>query len=108
MALKVSQLMGMDIYTDNAQHLGKVYDVIIDLQAGELVRLTLEPIKASSKDEARKIFKEKTIMFRSVKAVSNIVLVSNAPVSDFAETPEAPVLDKPKPYSYKYKRSFGK
>ena len=47
-------------------------------------------------------------MFRSVKAVSNIVLVSDAPVSDFDEEPAAPALDKPKPYSYKYKRSFGK
>lgn len=107
MSLKVSQLMGMDIYTDGAQLLGKVYDVIIDLQSGEIVRLTLEPIKATSKDEARKIFKEKTVMFRSVKAVSNIVLVSNDPINEYEEEP-APAMEKPKPYSYKYKRSFGK
>ncbi|PIO04031.1 hypothetical protein COT48_02480, partial [Candidatus Woesearchaeota archaeon CG08_land_8_20_14_0_20_47_9] len=40
MAIKVSQLMGMDVYTDNATFVGKVYDVILDLQKGEVVRLT--------------------------------------------------------------------
>ena len=101
MSLKVSQLIGMDIYTDNAQYLGKVYDVIIDLQKGEIVRLTLEPIRASSKDEAKRVFKEKTIMFRSVKAVENIVIASNtAPVDDEPmEEPEP----KRTPYSFKYR-----
>ncbi|MFH0834877.1 MAG: PRC-barrel domain-containing protein, partial [Candidatus Micrarchaeota archaeon] len=68
MAIKVSQLMGMDVYTDNATFVGKVYDVILDLQKGEVVRLTLEPISASSKDDAKRVFREKTIMFKSVKA----------------------------------------
>ena len=72
--LKVSQLIGMDIYTDSANQLGKVYDVIIDLQKGEIVRLTLEPIKATSKDEARKVFREKTILYSSVKAAATTKL----------------------------------
>lgn len=104
MSVKISQLMGLDVYTDAAKYLGKVYDVIIDLQKGEVVRLTLEPIKATSKEEAKKIFHEKTIMYRSVKAVEKIVIVSSLPIPEVVEeeTPKEPT--KPLPYSYKYRR----
>ncbi|PIY91417.1 hypothetical protein COY71_03275 [Candidatus Micrarchaeota archaeon CG_4_10_14_0_8_um_filter_60_7] len=106
--MKVSQLMGMDIFTDNAVPMGKVYDVIIDLQKGEIVRLTMEPISASSKEEAKKVFKERTVMYRSVKAVDRIILVSNTPISDVEEAAPEPTEQKPLPYSHKYRRSFGK
>ncbi|MFA6049532.1 MAG: PRC-barrel domain-containing protein [Candidatus Micrarchaeia archaeon] len=105
MTIKASQLMGMDIYTDNATFVGKVYDIIIDLQKGEIVRLTLEPIKAASKDEAKRIFREKTVMYKSVKAVEKIIIVSSsAPLSEpEEEEPAEPA--KPAPYSYRYRRA---
>ncbi len=107
MVLKLSQLIGMDIYTDNAQFVGKVYDVIIDLQKGEVVRLTLAPIKATNKDEARQVFHEKTVLYKSVKAVEKIIIISNAPVMEPEEElpAKAPVKQTYQPYSYKYKRT---
>ncbi len=107
MAVKVSQLIGMDIYTDNAKFMGKVYDAIIDLQKGEVVRLTLEPIRAASKEEAKRIFRDKTVLYRSVKAVEKIIIVSSsAPIGggdmDMDEPAEQPAA--PLPYSYRYKR----
>lgn len=103
MVMRISQLMGMDVYTDNAQFVGRVYDVIIDLQKGEVTRLTLEPIKVASKEEARRVFKEKTVLYKSVKAVEKIIIVSNAPIPDEEDVaPAAPA--KPMPYSYRYKR----
>jgi len=99
--------MGMDVFTDTAKFVGKVYDIIIDLQKGEVTRLTLEPIKVASKDDARRIFKEKTILYKSVKAVEKIVIVSAIPpVEDAPEEEEAP-KEPEKPfqhYSYKYRR----
>lgn len=98
--------MGMDVFTDTAKNVGKVYDIIIDLQKGEVVRLTLEPIKVASKDDARRIFKEKTILYKSVKAVEKIIIVSaiqplEEPVEE--EAPKEP--EKPfQHYSYKYRR----
>ncbi|MFQ5406698.1 MAG: PRC-barrel domain-containing protein [Candidatus Micrarchaeia archaeon] len=104
MAIKASQLMGMDVYTDNAQFVGKVYDIIIDLQKGELVRLTLEPIKLTTKDEAKRIFREKTILYKSVKAVEKIIIVSStAPLAEPEEPEEEPTPAK-QPYSYRYRR----
>ncbi|MFH1779828.1 MAG: PRC-barrel domain-containing protein [Candidatus Micrarchaeota archaeon] len=106
MATKISQLIGMDIFTDDAVPVGKVYDVIIDLQKGEVVRLTLEPIRASSKDEAKRVFREKTVMYKSVKAVNKIVIISSTQrVFDEEEEP-APETNKPMPFSYKYKRGM--
>jgi sporulation protein YlmC with PRC-barrel domain len=97
--------MGMDVYTDGAKFLGKVYDVIIDLQKGEVVRLTLEPIKASSKEEAKRVFHEKTIMYKSVKAADRIIITSPSTVVEEEEPAPAPAPAKPLPYSYKYHRT---
>ncbi len=104
MAIKLSQLIGMDIYTDNAQFVGKVYDVILDLQKGEVVRLTLEPIKVASKEEAKRVFKEKTVMYKSVKAVEKIIIVSTSgsAAPEMEEKPATP--EKPMPYSYRYRK----
>jgi sporulation protein YlmC with PRC-barrel domain len=101
--MKISQLVGMDIYTDAAKYVGKVYDVIIDLQKGEAVRLTLEPIRISSKEEAKQIFKEKTVLYKSVKAVEKIVIVSANQPAEEEEPAPAPEEKKPMPYSYRYK-----
>ncbi len=104
--IKMSQLINMDVYTDKADYIGKVYDVIIDLQKGEAARLTLEPIKAANSDEAKRIFKEKTIMYKSVRAVEKIVIVSSVPGMEEAEEAPAPQPAKAQPYSARYKRHF--
>ena len=106
MAMKVSSLMGLDVYTDSATFVGKVYDIIIDLQKGEVVRLTLEPIKAVNKEEAKRIFREKTILYKSVKAVEKIIIVSATQPLEDEEAPQAPAApEKPmQHYSYRYRR----
>ncbi len=107
MTIKVSTLMGMDVFTDTARQIGKVYDIIIDLQKGEVVRLTLEPIKVANKDDAKRIFKEKTILYKSVKAVDRIVIVSSTQPLDEEPMEEAPAKTEEKPfsnYSFRYRR----
>ena len=107
MTIKVSSLMGMDVYTDSAKQIGKVYDIIIDLQKGEVVRLTLEPIKVANKEEAKRIFKEKTILYKSVKAADRIVIVSSVAQAEEEPMEDVPAEAPAKPfehYSYRYKR----
>lgn len=108
MAVRVSQLMGMDVYTDNAQFVGRVYDVIIDLQKGEVVRLTLEPIRAASKEEAKRVFREKTVMYKSVKAVEKIIIISPNAMKEAEDEPVEQEPQKPLPYSYRYRRPLSK
>ena len=62
MGIKLSKIYGLDIYTDNGKFLGRVRDLIIDLEKGEVVRITLEPLNfLVSKDEALRILKEKSL-----------------------------------------------
>ena len=96
----LSALVGMDVFNDEGKQVGRVYDVVIDLQKGEIVRLALEPIRGAASEMAR-VFKEKSILYRNVKAVEKIVIVSSKPVME-----EEPAVEPPKPlgYSSRYKR----
>jgi sporulation protein YlmC with PRC-barrel domain len=102
--MKVSQLMGMDVYTDAAKFVGKVYDVILDLQKGEVVRLTLEPIKVVNKEDAKRIFREKTVLYKSVKAVERIVIVTAVQMEEPEEEAAPEPEQKPTHYSYRYRK----
>jgi len=77
MAIRLSKIYGLDIYTDNGKFLGRVRDLIIDLEKGDVVRLTLEPLNfLVSKDEALRILKEKSLLYKNVKSVSDVVIVT--------------------------------
>ena len=101
MAMKISSLMGLDVYTDSATFVGKVYDIIIDLQKGEVVRLALEPVHAGSREETARLFREKTILYKSVRAAEKIIIVSSTAALD-EETPAEEQPAKPMPYRYRY------
>ncbi len=76
MASRISNIYGMDIYTDGGGFLGRVQDIIVDLEKGEVVRLTMEPLNfLVSKEEAMRILKEKSILYKSVRSVEDVVIV---------------------------------
>jgi sporulation protein YlmC with PRC-barrel domain len=77
MSIKISELYGMEIYTSKAKHLGKVEDIILNLQKGEIMRLTLAPLKSGllSKAKVEEILKENSIGYQDVDTVGDIVLV---------------------------------
>ena len=77
--VKLSKIYGADIYDDQGKHLGKAYDFIINVENGEIVRITTEPLTASlSKDTIEKILREKSILFRRVKSIGDIIVVSRS------------------------------
>ncbi|MDE1798171.1 MAG: PRC-barrel domain-containing protein [Candidatus Micrarchaeota archaeon] len=76
MAMKVSKIYGMDIYTDGGKFLGRVQDILIDLEQGKIVRMVMEPLSSVSKDEAKRILKEKSVLYSSVKSVEDVVVVT--------------------------------
>ena len=67
--------MRMDIYSDAGQYLGEVQDIIIDLEKGEVSRLLMVPWK-TEKGDVRTILRQKSILYKSVKNVGDVVLVS--------------------------------
>ncbi|MCX8174667.1 MAG: PRC-barrel domain-containing protein [Candidatus Micrarchaeota archaeon] len=76
MVMKVSKIYGMDIYTDGGKFLGRVQEVLLDLEKGEVIRLLMEPLSSVSKEEVKRIIREKSILYKSVKSVEDVVVVS--------------------------------
>ncbi|HII54433.1 TPA: hypothetical protein HA316_06385 [Candidatus Micrarchaeota archaeon] len=80
MSMRLSKLYGMDIFTDSGKFLGKVQEIVLDLEKGVVLRLLLEPISAANKDDVTRQLKEKSVLYKSVKSVEDVVVVSK-PVS---------------------------
>ena len=89
--MKLSEIYRMDIYSDAGQYLGEVQDIIIDLERGELSRLLMIPWK-TAKGDAKVVLKNKSILYKSVKNVSDVVLVSS-PTGGSAEARKEEVDD---------------
>lgn len=75
---KLSDLPGLDVYTDNAKFLGKINDMIVDLQKGEIARITLQPIESLMGTSPQWI-KDNTVAYRNIVSVGDIVVVSSKP-----------------------------
>ena len=81
MTTKVSKIYGMDIYTDGGKFLGRVQEILLDLEKGEVIRLTMEPLNSVSKDEAKRILRDKSVLYKSVKSVEDVVVVTKGATS---------------------------
>ena len=81
MTTKVSKIYGMDIYTDGGKFLGRVQEILLDLEKGEVIRLTMEPLNSVSKEEAKRILRDKSVLYKSVKSVEDVVVVTKGATS---------------------------
>ena len=92
MSIKISELYGTEIYTTKAKHLGKVEDIILNLQKGEIMRLTLSPLKSGflSKTKVEEILKDNSIGYQDVETVGDIVLVKPTVRVSAVPSKEAP------------------
>lgn len=88
MTVRLSKLFGMDIYTDNAEYKGKIFDLVINLEKGKIETMTTEPLKVRTKQEARKIISEKSIPYQNVLSAKDILLVGTRSRPMPVEEPE--------------------
>lgn len=96
---RLSELPGLDVYTDQAKYLGKIYDVIIDLQKGEVARLTLRPIETLTGMDVNWI-KSNTVAYKNVVSVADIIVVSSKPKDDVEPETSAPASPARPKYSF--------
>jgi sporulation protein YlmC with PRC-barrel domain len=75
--VKVSEIYNMDIYSDSGQYLGEVKDAIVDLERGEVSRLLMEEWRNATEEDIRRILQHKSVLFRNIKNISDVVLVSS-------------------------------
>ncbi len=78
MATKLSRLYGMEIFTDAGKFLGNIQDFILDFETGEVLRILTEPMPRD-KEDVKKMLREKSIMYKSVKSVEDVVVVAKGP-----------------------------
>jgi sporulation protein YlmC with PRC-barrel domain len=74
--MKISEIYSMDIYGDNGAYLGEVRDAIIDLEHGEVSRLLMQEWRSSDRGDVRKVLQQKSVLFKNVKNIGDVVLVS--------------------------------
>lgn len=89
--MKLSEIYRMDIYSDSGQYLGEVQDIIVDLEKGEVSRLLMMPMK-NVKGDVKRTLMQKSVLYKSVKNVGDVVLVS-APSGAMPETSKEEVND---------------
>ncbi|MBI5051282.1 hypothetical protein HZC08_00840, partial [Candidatus Micrarchaeota archaeon] len=61
--------------TDSGKFLGNAQDFIVDVEAGEVSRILIEQLPPS-KDEARKVLREKSVQYKNVKSVEDVIVVT--------------------------------
>lgn len=83
MSKRLSELYGMDIYTQKAGYVGKVQDIILNLDKGEIMRLSLKPFKGASlsSDEVKSILQGESLPFDEVVEVGDIIIVQKGPTA---------------------------
>jgi len=94
--MKLSEISGKTVFNDAGKKLGQIHDIVLDLNEGRVYRLTTEPINGTSRDEVARVFRENSILFKNIKALGNIVLVSTA------SAPEEPAAAGPEHKHHPY------
>lgn len=79
MSVRISRLYGMDIYTGDAGYIGKISDIILNIEKGEAVRVTTEPLRTITRSDASRVLKEKSILFKRVTSIGDIMIVGRVP-----------------------------
>ncbi len=74
--MKIAEIYNLDIYSDAGQFLGEVRDAIIDLEKGEVSRLLMEEWRNADKAEAKRLLHQKSILFKNIRNIGDVVLVS--------------------------------
>lgn len=72
--MRLSELYGMDVFTDGGKFLGTAQDFIVDLETGAISRILLEPLP-TSKEQAKIVLREKSILYKNVKSVEDVIVV---------------------------------
>jgi sporulation protein YlmC with PRC-barrel domain len=79
MSKRLSEIYGMDIFTERAEYVGKVGDIILNLEQGEIMQLTLSPLKPSVGQDIRRALQEETIPYSEVIKVGDIIICKKNP-----------------------------
>ncbi|MFH0859818.1 MAG: PRC-barrel domain-containing protein [Candidatus Altiarchaeota archaeon] len=81
MAKRLSECYGLEIYSIKGEHVGRVEDIILNLDRGAIMSLCLKPFKQLTGDssEIKRLLKEENISYDQVNSIGDIVLINSKP-----------------------------
>ena len=81
MSKRLSELYGATIYTNKGQYIGRVEDVIVNVEKGEVMCLCLKSFKSmrAGGDEIKRVLREESVSYEDVLEVGDIIIVNKAP-----------------------------
>ena len=81
MSKRLSELYGMDIFTEKAEYVGQIGDVILNLNKGEVMQLSLKPFRSGALEgtDIRKVLQEESIPFDEITRIGDIILCRKNP-----------------------------
>jgi len=84
MSKRLSQLYGMEIFTRKAEHVGRVEDVILNLETGEVMRLCLRSFreKRLPESEVKRILQTESIGYNEVIEVGDVIICKKNPLTE--------------------------
>jgi sporulation protein YlmC with PRC-barrel domain len=88
--MRISEIYNMDVYADNGQYLGEVQDAIVDLEKGEVSRLLMEQWRNLDRTETKRILQNKSVLFKNVRNIGDVVLVTAPNASASTNQAESP------------------
>lgn len=75
MGMKVSELYHKEIYTEDAEYLGRVEEVVLNVKDGEVMLLCLESLRNKElTEERRKEILRESLRYSDVLKVKDIVI----------------------------------
>jgi sporulation protein YlmC with PRC-barrel domain len=79
MSKRLSQIYGMDIFTEKAEYVGKVGDIILNIEKGEIMQLSLRHLKVVEGMDVRRILQEETIPYDEILRVGDVIICKKNP-----------------------------
>jgi sporulation protein YlmC with PRC-barrel domain len=88
MSIRLSRLYGLDIYTEKAEYVGKVEDVVLNIDTGEVMRLSLKSFRANTlpPEEIKRIIQEESIGYNDVRSLSDVIICAKNPKKEGRKT----------------------
>ncbi|GEM_PF-504635 len=82
MSRRLSEFYGLDVYSLRGEYVGKVEDVVLNLEKGMVMSLCLKPLRGMSpgSTDVKKVLREESISYTDVSAVNEVVLIKNKPM----------------------------
>lgn len=77
MTIRLSEMKGLEIFTDSGKKMGAAQDFIIDLEKGQVAKILLEPMPKLSSEQLREFLARKSINYSRVKSVTDAIIIES-------------------------------